>query len=52
MEKLGPAKCHAFLCRRCEWEEQIPVNWKKVYGKPDEKRALWIIANRSMDATR
>jgi hypothetical protein len=50
LEKLGPAKCHAFLCRRCEWEEPIPVNWKKVYGKPDEKRALWIIANRSMQA--
>jgi len=50
LEKLGPAKCHAFLCRRCEWEEQIPLNWKKVYGKPDEKRALWIIANRSTDA--
>jgi hypothetical protein len=49
LEKLGPAKCHAFLCRRCEWEEPIPVNWKKVYGKPDEKRALWIIANRSVD---
>jgi hypothetical protein len=48
LEKLGPAKCHAFLCRRCEWEESIPVNWKKVYGKPDEKRALWIIANRSV----
>jgi hypothetical protein len=50
LEKLGPAKCHAFLCRRCEWEEPIPLNWKKVYGKPDEKRALWIIANRSMEA--
>jgi hypothetical protein len=50
LEKLGPAKCRAFLCRRCEWEEPIPLNWKRVYGKPDEKRALWIIANRSMDA--
>jgi hypothetical protein len=49
LEKLGPAECHAFLCRRCEWEEPIPVDWKKVYGKPDEKRALWIIANRSVD---
>jgi hypothetical protein len=49
LEKLGPAKCHAFLCRRCEWEEPIPVNWTKVYGKPDEKRALWIIANRPVD---
>ncbi|MGA2078313.1 MAG: hypothetical protein ABSH52_32900 [Terriglobia bacterium] len=26
LEKLGPAKCHALLCRRCEWEETIPVN--------------------------
>jgi hypothetical protein len=49
LEKLGQANCHAFLCRRCEWEEPIPVDWKKVYGKPDEKRALWIIANRSVD---
>jgi len=49
LEKLGPATCHAFLCRRCEWEEPIPLNWKKVYGKPDDHRALWIIANRSMD---
>jgi hypothetical protein len=49
LEKLGQANCHAFLCRRCEWEEPIPLNWKKVYGKPDEKRALWIIANRSVD---
>jgi hypothetical protein len=49
LEQLGAAKCHAFLCRRCEWEEPIPLNWKKVYGKPDEKRALWIIANRSVD---
>jgi hypothetical protein len=50
LEKLGSAKCHALLCRRCEWEEPIPVYWKKVCGKPDEKRALWITANRSMDA--
>jgi hypothetical protein len=49
LEKLGPAKCHAFLCRRCEWEEPIPVSWTRVYGKPDEKRALWIIANRSVN---
>ena len=49
-EKLGLAKCHAFLCRRCEWNEEIPAPWKKVFGKPDDHRALWIIANRSMDA--
>jgi len=48
LEKLGQANCLAFLCRRCEWEETIPVNWKKVYGKPDDHRALWIIANRSV----
>jgi hypothetical protein len=50
LEKLGQAKCHAFLCRRCEWTEQIPAPWRKVFGKPDDHRALWIIANRSMDA--
>jgi len=50
LERLGPAKCHAILCRRCEWTEEIPAPWKKVYGKPDDHRALWIIANRSMDA--
>ena len=50
LEKLGQAKCHAFLCRRCEWKEEIPAPWKKVFGKPDDHRALWIIANRSMDA--
>jgi hypothetical protein len=50
LEKLGLAKCHAFLCRRCEWTEEIPAPWKKVFGKPDGHRALWIIANRSMDA--
>ena len=50
LEKLGQANCHAFLCRRCEWTEEIPAPWKKVFGKPDDHRALWIIANRSMDA--
>ena len=49
LEKLGQANCHAFLCRRCEWEEPSPLKWTKVYGKPDEKRALWIIANRAVD---
>ena len=49
LEKLGRANCHAFLCRRCEWTEEIPPPWKKVFGKPDDHRALWIIANRSMD---
>jgi hypothetical protein len=49
-EKLGSAKCHAFLCRRCEWSEEILAPWKKVFGKPDDHRALWIIANHPMDA--
>jgi Phage DNA Adenine Methylase-like domain 1 len=25
LEKLGGAKCSAFLCRRCEWDEEIPA---------------------------
>jgi hypothetical protein len=25
LEKLGPAKCHAYLCRRCEWTEEFPT---------------------------
>ncbi len=50
LEELGPAKCHAFLCRRCDWSEEIPTPWKKVFGKPDDHRALWIIANRSVEA--
>jgi hypothetical protein len=25
LEKLGSARCHAFLCRRCEWTEEIPA---------------------------
>lgn len=50
LEKLGQANCRAFLCRRCDWTEEIPAPWKKVFGKPDDHRALWIIANRSMDA--
>src|SRR6266571_4713592 len=50
LENLGPAKCHAFLCRRCAWTEEIPAPWNNVFGKPDDHRALWIIANRSMDA--
>jgi len=49
LEKLGPAKCHAFLCRRCGWAEQIPAPRKKVFGKTDDHRALCIIANRSVD---
>jgi hypothetical protein len=50
LEQLGPAKCCAFLCRRCEWAAEIPPPWRKVFGKPDDHRALWIISNRSVDA--
>jgi hypothetical protein len=50
LEKLGQAKCYAFLCRRCEWTEEIPAPWKKVFGKPDDHRALWIIANHPTHA--
>jgi len=50
LERLSQAKCTAFLCRRCEWTEEIPSPWKKVFGKPDDHRALWIIANHSVEA--
>ena len=49
--RLGEAKCAALLCRRGEWEEEIPPPWKRVFGKPESReKALWIIANRSMQA--
>lgn len=48
LEKLGSANCPAFLCRRAEWDEQIPAPWTKVYGKSDNHhKALWIIANQA-----
>jgi hypothetical protein len=51
LEKLGTAKCHAFLCRRCDWTDEIPAPWKRVFGRPESReKALWIIANRSMQA--
>jgi Phage DNA Adenine Methylase-like domain 1/Phage GNAT-like domain len=50
LEKLDSAKCSAFLCRRCEWDEEIPAPWNKVYGKPDGHHAVWIIANRPSEA--
>src|SRR5437660_1245439 len=39
------------LCRRGEWEEEIPPPWKRVFGRPESReKALWIIANQSMQA--
>jgi hypothetical protein len=51
LERLGEAKCSALLCRRAEWHEQIPEPWTRVFGRSDsDRKALWIIANRSMQA--
>jgi hypothetical protein len=51
MQRLGEAKCAALLCRRGEWEEEVPPPWKRVFGRPESREmALWIIANRSMQA--
>jgi hypothetical protein len=51
LEQLGETKCAALLCRRAEWDEQIPEPWTRVFGRPDgDRKALWIIANRSMQA--
>lgn len=50
LEKLGEAKCSAFLRRRSEWEEEIPATWTKVYGKPDGHHAVWVISNRETKA--
>src|SRR5439155_12562219 len=50
-QRLGEAKCAALLCRRGEREEEIPPPWKRVFGKPESReKALWIIANQSMQA--
>src|SRR3989454_2544995 len=50
-QRLGEAKCAALLCRRGEWEEEIPPPWKRVFGRPESReKALWIIANRSVQA--
>ena len=49
--RLGEAKCAALLCRRGEWEEEIPPPWKRVFGRPESReKALWIITNWSMQA--
>jgi len=51
LQQLGEAQCAALLCRRGEWEEQVPPPWKRVFGRPETReKALWIIANRSMQA--
>jgi hypothetical protein len=51
LERLGEARCAALLCRRSQWDEQIPEPWTRVFGRPDsDRKALWIIANRSMQA--
>ena len=51
MERLGEVQCTALLCRRGEWTEEVPAPWKRVFGRPESKeKALWIIANRSMQA--
>jgi hypothetical protein len=45
LEKLGPAMCHACLCRRCEWEEPIPLNaslcrhWSQLRIQTQRSRA-------------
>jgi hypothetical protein len=49
MQRLGEARCAALLCRRGGWEEEVPPPWKRVLGRPESQdKALWIIANRSM----
>jgi hypothetical protein len=51
LERLGESECAALLCRRAEWGEQIPEPWRRVFARPDsDRKALWIIANRSMQA--
>jgi Phage DNA Adenine Methylase-like domain 1/Phage GNAT-like domain len=50
LERLGEAKCSAFLCRRSKWDEEVPATWTKVYGKPDGHHAVWIISNRETQA--
>jgi hypothetical protein len=51
LAQLGDAKCAAMLCRRSEWEEEVPAPWVRVFGRPESKeKALWITANRAMQA--
>ena len=51
MQRLGEAQCAAMLCRRGEWDEEVPPPWKRVFGRAESReKALWIIANRSMQA--
>ena len=50
-QRLGDAQCAALLCRRGDWEEEVSPPWKRVFGKPESReKALWIIANRSVQA--
>jgi hypothetical protein len=51
LAQLGDAKCAAMLCRRGDWEEEVPAPWKRVFGRPESKeKALWILANKTMQA--
>lgn len=51
LERLGESHCAALLCRRGEWEEEVPPPWKRVFGRAESReKARWIIANRSMQA--
>jgi hypothetical protein len=49
-EKFEDSRCCALIYRHYDWSEQIPESWQKVFGSPDGRRAVWIIANRSMQA--
>ena len=51
LQRLGDACCAAILCWRSEWEEEVPP-LGSAYSAALESRekALWIIANRSMQA--
>src|SRR5437879_5108958 len=49
--RLGETRCAALLCRRGDWEEEVPPPWKRVFGRPESReKALWIVANQSMQA--
>jgi len=51
LQQLSEAQCAALLCRRGDWEEEVPPPWKRVFGRPESReKALWIVANRSMQA--
>ena len=51
LQRLGEARCATLLCRRGDWEENVPPPWKRVFGRPESReKALWIVANRSIQA--